>query len=45
MSELKRLVGAGLFILLAGIIALGGWTALAPRSGREPDRLAARADP
>ncbi|HEX9433883.1 MAG TPA: HlyD family type I secretion periplasmic adaptor subunit [Burkholderiales bacterium] len=33
MSELKRLVGAGLFILLAGIIALGGWTALAPLTG------------
>ena len=28
MSELKRLVGAGLVILLAGIIGLGGWTAL-----------------
>jgi HlyD family type I secretion membrane fusion protein len=33
MSELKRLVGAGLFILLAGILALGGWTALAPLTG------------
>jgi HlyD family type I secretion membrane fusion protein len=33
MKELKRLVGAGLFILLAGIIGLGGWTALAPLSG------------
>ena len=33
MRELKRLVGAGLFILLAGIIGLGGWTALAPLTG------------
>src|SRR5438552_16240295 len=33
MSELKRLVGAGLVILLAGIIGLGGWAALAPLSG------------
>ena len=33
MSELKRLVGAGLLILLAGIIGLGGWTALAPLTG------------
>src|SRR5207247_6705249 len=33
MSELKRLVGAGLLIIAAGLIGLGGWTALAPLSG------------
>ncbi len=33
MSELKRLVGAGLLIIAAGAIGLGGWTALAPLSG------------
>ena len=33
MKELKRLVGAGLAIMVAGIVALGGWTALAPLSG------------
>jgi HlyD family type I secretion membrane fusion protein len=33
MSELKRLVGAGLFIIAAGIIGLGGWTVVAPLSG------------
>ena len=33
MSELKRLVGAGLFIIVAGLAGLGGWTALAPLAG------------
>jgi len=33
MSELKRLVGAGLLIIAAGVIGLGGWTVLAPLSG------------
>ena len=33
MRELKRLVGAGLLIIAAGVIALGGWTAVAPLSG------------
>jgi membrane fusion protein, epimerase transport system len=33
MSELKRLVTAGLFIIVAGLVGLGGWTALAPLSG------------
>jgi len=33
MSELKRLVGSGLVIIVAGILALGGWTVLAPLSG------------
>lgn len=33
MNELKRLVGAGLFIIVAGIVGLGGWTALAPLAG------------
>ena len=33
MSELKRLVGAGLLIIAAGAIGLGGWTVLAPLSG------------
>ena len=33
MSELKRLVYAGLLIIAAGMIGLGGWTILAPLSG------------
>jgi len=33
MSELKRLVGSGLVIIIGGILALGGWTVLAPLSG------------
>src|SRR5205085_4459402 len=33
MNELKRLVGSGLAIILAGVLALGGWTVLAPLSG------------
>jgi epimerase transport system membrane fusion protein len=33
MSELKRLVGAGLLIIAAGVIGLGGWTVVAPLSG------------
>src|SRR2546425_1814733 len=33
MSELRRLVGAGLLIIAAGVIALGGWTIVAPLSG------------
>jgi HlyD family type I secretion membrane fusion protein len=33
MSELRRLVGAGLLIIAAGVIGLGGWTVLAPLSG------------
>src|SRR5205807_5329027 len=33
MSELKRLVGAGLLIIAAGAVGLGGWTVLAPLSG------------
>jgi len=33
MSELKRLVGSGLVIIVACILALGGWTVLAPLSG------------
>ncbi|HEY5900340.1 MAG TPA: HlyD family type I secretion periplasmic adaptor subunit [Burkholderiales bacterium] len=33
MSELKRLVAAGLFIIVAGMLGLGGWAALAPLSG------------
>ena len=33
MSELKRLVCAGLLIIAAGMIGLGGWTILAPLSG------------
>lgn len=33
MTELRRLVGAGLVIMVAGVVALGGWTALAPLSG------------
>ena len=33
MNELKRLVGAGLFIIVAGLAGLGGWTALAPLAG------------
>ena len=33
MSELKRLVGSGLLIIVAGMLALGGWTALAPLAG------------
>ncbi len=33
MNDLQRLVGAGLVILLAGIVGLGGWTALAPLTG------------
>jgi membrane fusion protein, type I secretion system len=33
MSELRRLVGTGLFIIAAGALALGGWTALAPLTG------------
>src|SRR5437773_10260004 len=33
MSELRRLVGAGLLIIAAGVIALGGWTVVAPLSG------------
>ena len=33
MNELKRLVSAGLFIIVAGLFGLGGWTALAPLTG------------
>jgi HlyD family type I secretion membrane fusion protein len=33
MNELKRLVGAGLVIITGGVLALGGWTVLAPLSG------------
>jgi HlyD family type I secretion membrane fusion protein len=33
MKELKRLVSAGLMIIAAGVIGLGGWTLLAPLSG------------
>jgi HlyD family type I secretion membrane fusion protein len=33
MSELKRQVAAGLVIIPAGVMALGGWTLLAPLSG------------
>lgn len=33
MKELKRLVSAGLLIVACGVVALGGWTALAPLSG------------
>jgi HlyD family type I secretion membrane fusion protein len=33
VNELKRLVGAGLLIIAAGAIGLGGWTVLAPLSG------------
>jgi HlyD family type I secretion membrane fusion protein len=33
MKELKRQVGAGLLIIAAGAIGLGGWTAVAPLSG------------
>src|SRR5205814_9024244 len=33
MSELRRLAGAGLAIIGAGVVGLGGWTALAPLSG------------
>ena len=33
MNELKRLVGSGLAIITAGVLALGGWTVLAPLSG------------
>ena len=33
MSELKRLVGAGLLIIAAGIAAFGGWSAVAPLTG------------
>src|SRR5205085_7863180 len=33
MNELKRLVGSGLVIIVAGVLALGGWTVLAPLSG------------
>jgi len=33
MKELKRHVGAGLLIIAAGVIGLGGWTAVAPLSG------------
>ena len=33
MNELKRLVGSGLAIIIAGVLALGGWTVLAPLSG------------
>ena len=33
MSELRPLVAAGLFILVAGVVGLGGWTLLAPLSG------------
>ena len=33
MNELKRLVGSGLAIITAGMLALGGWTVLAPLSG------------
>ena len=33
MNELKRLVGSGLVIITAGVLALGGWTVLAPLSG------------
>jgi len=33
MSELRRLVGAGLLIIAAGVIGLGGWTVLAPLTG------------
>jgi membrane fusion protein, epimerase transport system len=33
MNDLKRLVGAGLLIIAAGVIGLGGWSMLAPLSG------------
>jgi len=33
MKELKRLVGAGGLIIAAGVVGLGGWTAVAPLSG------------
>ena len=33
MKDLKRLVGAGLLIIAAGVVGLGGWTAVAPLSG------------
>jgi HlyD family type I secretion membrane fusion protein len=33
MNELKRLVGAGLLIIAAGTVGLGGWMVLAPMSG------------
>jgi HlyD family type I secretion membrane fusion protein len=33
MSELRRLVGAGLLIIVAGVVGLGGWSVLAPLSG------------
>jgi HlyD family type I secretion membrane fusion protein len=33
MNELKRLVGSGIAIIVAGVLALGGWTVLAPLSG------------
>jgi len=33
MSELRRLVGAGLLIIAAGVIGLGGWTVVAPLTG------------
>jgi HlyD family type I secretion membrane fusion protein len=33
MSDLKRLVRAGLLIIAAGAMGLGGWTLLAPLSG------------
>src|SRR3954470_2136611 len=33
MNELRRLAGAGLVIIAAGVVGLGGWTALAPLSG------------
>ena len=33
MNELKRLVASGLVIITAGVLALGGWTVLAPLSG------------
>jgi epimerase transport system membrane fusion protein len=33
MSELKRLVAAGLLIIAAGAAGLGGWAALAPLTG------------
>ncbi|HZE60449.1 MAG TPA: HlyD family type I secretion periplasmic adaptor subunit [Burkholderiales bacterium] len=33
MNELRRLAGAGLAIIGAGVVGLGGWTALAPLTG------------
>ena len=33
MTDLKRLVGAGLLIVVAGLVGLGGWTVIAPLSG------------